>query len=86
MIALSFNFIYFCGLAQANKELLQIRFSSVDANKLSAWLKKWPFGAKKDGYGLPKTMLPLSAEPFGLSKKNSNSSCSASYVSLQVRG
>jgi hypothetical protein len=52
-------------VTQANKELLQIRFSSVDANKLSAWLKKWPFGAKKDGFGLPKTMLPLSAEPFG---------------------
>jgi hypothetical protein len=54
-------------LTQANKELLQIRFSSVDANKLSAWLKKWPFGAKKDGFGLPKTMLPVSAEPFGWS-------------------
>lgn len=50
---------------QASKELLQIRFSSVDAPKLLAWLKKWPFGTKKDGFGLPKTMLPLSAEPYG---------------------
>ena len=50
---------------QANKELLQIRFSSVDAPKLSAWLKKWPYGTKKDGFGLPKTMLPLAAEPYG---------------------
>jgi hypothetical protein len=33
---------------------------------LSAWLKKWPFGSKKDGFGLPKTMLPLSAEPYGV--------------------
>lgn len=54
---------------KASKELLQIRFSSVDAPKLSAWLKKWPFGSKKDGFGLPKTMLPLSAEPYGAGVK-----------------
>jgi hypothetical protein len=43
----------------ATKELMQIRFASVDAAKFKAWIQQWPFATAKAGYGLPKLMLPV---------------------------
>ncbi len=40
---------------------MKMHFTTVDVDKLKAWLEKWPFGTSKDGFGLPKTMLPMQA-------------------------
>jgi hypothetical protein len=47
--------------AKASLELLQIRFSNADVGTMKAWIQKWPKGTKKDGYGMPKLMLPVQA-------------------------
>ena len=46
---------------QARDLLLKMHFTTVDVDKLKAWLEKWPFGTSKDSFGLPKTMLPMHA-------------------------
>jgi hypothetical protein len=48
--------------AKASMELLQIRFQNVDVKSMQAWIQKWPKGTSKDGFGMPKTMLPVSSE------------------------
>ena len=50
-----------CVRSQASDLLLKMHFTTVDVEKLKEWLKKWPFGTSKDGFGLPKTMLPMQA-------------------------
>ncbi len=50
-----------CDRSQASDLLLKMHFTTVDVEKLKEWLKKWPFGTSKDGFGLPKTMLPMQA-------------------------
>ncbi|EKX40786.1 hypothetical protein GUITHDRAFT_153999, partial [Guillardia theta CCMP2712] len=47
---------------KASKELMQIRFSQVDASQLRDFIQKWPRGTSKDGFGLPKLMLPVAIE------------------------
>jgi len=44
---------------KGQKELMQIRLEKVDATQLKEFIQKWPFGSSKDGYGLPKLMLPV---------------------------
>jgi hypothetical protein len=48
-------------MTQASDLLLKMHFTTVDVDKLKEWLAKWPFGTSKDGFGLPKTMLPMHA-------------------------
>ncbi len=48
-----------------SKVLTKIHFQTVDALKFTAWLLKWPFGTAKDHYGLPKSLLPITAEICG---------------------
>jgi hypothetical protein len=43
----------------------RIYFSKLDSAKLSAWITKWPFGTVKDKYGLPKSILPMTAQVSG---------------------
>jgi hypothetical protein len=45
--------------------LTKIHFQAVDSVKFSLWLKKWPFGTGKEHGGLPKSLLPSSAEICG---------------------
>ena len=52
-------------LMQVSDTLIKIHFAAVDVEKLTTWIQKWPFGTAKDGYGLPKTMLPMTAEVRG---------------------
>jgi hypothetical protein len=51
------------------KVVTTIYFQTVDAVKFSVWLKKWPFGTEKEHCGLPKSLLPLSAEICGTGVK-----------------
>ena len=51
--------------ANASLELMQIRFQNVDVPAMKTWLQNWPKGTKKDGFGMPKTMLPLGVELVG---------------------
>jgi len=34
-------------------------FAKVDVDNMKAWIQKWPKGTKKDGFGMPKLMLPV---------------------------
>ena len=51
--------------ANASLELMQIRFQNVDVPAMKTWLQNWSKGTKKDGFGMPKTMLPLGVELVG---------------------
>merc|ERR1712127_323081 len=48
--------------AKASLELMQIRCAQVDVKEFKTWIQKWPKGLSKDGYGLPKLMLPVATE------------------------
>ena len=41
---------------------MHLSFAQVDTDKLAKFIKKWPYGGTKDGFGLPKLMLPVSIE------------------------
>ena len=36
--------------------------AQVDVKEFKTWIQKWPKGLSKDGYGLPKLMLPVATE------------------------
>jgi hypothetical protein len=36
--------------------------AKVDVKEFKTWIQKWPKGLTKDGYGLPKLMLPVATE------------------------
>jgi len=47
---------------KAMTEIKQFTVPKMDPATLKAWIIKWPTGTTKDAFGLPKLMLPISAE------------------------
>jgi len=71
---------------QASDLLLKMHFTTVDVDKLKAWLEKWPFGTSKDGFGLPKTMLPMHAAVHPPGVKISFKGTPDPWLQLNVEG
>eukprot|EP00802_Teleaulax_amphioxeia_P019328 Tamp_19555.p1 GENE.Tamp_19555~~Tamp_19555.p1 ORF type:complete len:221 (+),score=78.01 Tamp_19555:42-665(+) len=72
--------------AKASLELLQIRFAKVDVDNMKAWIQKWPKGTKKDGFGMPKLMLPVETTPMGNGVKISWKGSDDPWMQLDLEG